>query len=226
MNLVEIFDQLAFGELSNVYLGGGDPGESGVVGESHFNRLTFHVNLGLTALHSRFLLKEGRLTLDLIPDQYEYQLASNDDVIKVEKVLTLDGLELPLNDATSDYSVSTPTLTKLRIPEDIVDQSQFLPDWLSLTQLEVVYRANHPKIIVGVDFDPSIVEVDLPETHLTALLYFIASRVNNPIGMTNEFHAGNSYAAKYEMACKELEFAGLQVDMGTGNTKLRDRGFA
>jgi hypothetical protein len=56
-------------------------------------------------------------------------------------------------------------------------------------------------------------------------LYFVASRVHNPIGMTNEFHAGNSYAAKYEQACMLLDMKNLQVDQGSENTKLRDRGF-
>lgn len=272
MTLQEIFDQLASGELTNLHLGGPDAYVGGIIGPSYYPRLVSHVNLALTALYSRFLLKENRLTIELIPGQYEYQLASKfalsqeptqmscgaleldglpvpidvdapyypqfiqdtvcypfrNDVIKVEKVLTPDGDELPLNDATDDYSIMTPTLTKLRIPADIVDQGPYLPDWLSLTTLEVVYRAKHPKIVITDSnaFDPQNVEVELPETHLMPLLYFVASRINNPIGMTNEFHAGNSYAAKYEMACKELEMGGYQVDMGTGNTKLRDRGFA
>ncbi len=65
----------------------------------------------------------------------------------------------------------------------------------------------------------------MPYSHLEPLLYYVASRINNPIGMANEFHAGNSYAAKYEKSCQELEMVNLRVDQGSQNTKLRQKGF-
>jgi len=67
--------------------------------------------------------------------------------------------------------------------------------------------------------------VQLPDSHLEALLFFVASRVNNPIGMTNEFNAGNSYAAKFEAACQALEEQGLQVDQDSQNTRLHRGGW-
>lgn len=35
------------------------------------------VNLGLTALYKRFLLKEGLITIDLLPNKYQYTLHSD-----------------------------------------------------------------------------------------------------------------------------------------------------
>ena len=67
--------------------------------------------------------------------------------------------------------------------------------------------------------------MELPDAYLEALLYFVASRINNPIGMTNEFHAGNSYAAKYEQECARLEMLNLEVDQGYQNTRLRAGGW-
>ena len=68
-------------------------------------------------------------------------------------------------------------------------------------------------------------EIELPYSHLEALLYFIASRVHNPIGMANEFHAGNSWAAKYEHECVRLEQLNLRVDQGEDNTNFCRNGW-
>lgn len=93
--------------------------------------------------------------------------------------------------------------------------------------LRVVYLADHPKIDItaAIDCDSSSYNIELPQTHLLALLYFIGSRVMNPIGMANEFHAGNSYAAKYEAECQRLELDGLQIDNDGSSTSFEEAGF-
>lgn len=53
------------------------------------------------------------------------------------------------------------------------------------------------------------------------LLYYVASRVHNSIGMTGEFNAGNNYSAKYEMSCQQLEQMNLRVDQDSQNSKLQ-----
>ena len=206
---------------------------------ANWSRVLGHVNLGLTALYKRFNLKTGELLLRMHEDIAVYRLHSafavnarrstepvryiidspdarfEDDIIKVERVVGSEYGELALNDAADDMSVTTPSALKLKVPDD-----------LALQDLTVSYRANHPKIVVPVGFfDPARVEVELPETHLEPLLYYVASRVHNPIGMTNEFHAGNSYFVKYEAACQELEGKGLQVDQGQTNTRAERGGW-
>ena len=247
MKLSEIFSQLTFGELSQLALGGGEDGE---IPESKYEQVLFHVNLGLTDLYKRFPLKEGRITVQLQPGRITYPLTSayavstrrskepvryildseddpfQDDIFKVERVLTDKQYELGLNDEADLMACMTPSATVLRVPRPIVEQGNDLPNHLKTSKLEVVYRANHPKIVKPMGyFDPSRVEVELPYSHLEALLYFIASRVHNPTGMVNEFHMGNSYAAKYEMACEQLETLNLRVDQGGHNTRLRDKGW-
>jgi len=49
--------------------------------------------------------------------------------------------------------------------------------------------------------------------------------VHNPIGMTNEFHAGNTYYSKYLAACQELENQNLQTDRTGGNTRAQRNGW-
>lgn len=236
MKLQEIFDQLSAGELSQLSIGGEAAGE---INESNYARVLNHINLALTALYRRFNLKRRVIELEIQENQTDYLLHSKfavssttstepvryikdssadpflDDIIKVEGVKDQLGCALTLNDAADPLSVLTPRALVLHVPLDLKAES-----------LKVEYRANHQKILITPQFNPSDIEIELPDTHLSALLYNIASRVNNPIGMSNEFHAGNSYAAKYEMECLELEAKGLQVDFGETPNRLKKNGWA
>ncbi len=237
MKLSEIFSQLSYGELSQTHLGGA--GE-GIIDEANYPKVLAHINMGLTALHTRFPLKEGSLLLQTIPGMMTYLLNSRfsvsnqrsreavrtiqdtpsaifkDDIHKVERVY-LDTHELGLNDEANPLSCFTPSAHVLQVPKEVVEDAPLL---------KVVYRANHVPITVGMGlFDPARVEVDLPYSHLEPLLLYVASRVSNPMGMSNEFHAGNSYAAKYEAACQLLERVNLRVDQGSQNTRLERNGW-
>lgn len=247
MKLSEIFTQLTVGELSQLSIGGSADGK---IAESNYPKIIPHVNLALTALHKRFPLKEGIVTLNLQPGRINYPLSIQyavanrrsrepvryimdstaepfiEDVLKIERVYTESGYEMSLNDASDPYSCFTPTATTLRVPSAVVLATSSLPDELKTSNLRVVYRANHQNIVMGLaGFDPDRVEVELPQSHLEPLLFYIASRIHNPIGMTNEFHAGNNYAAKYENSCMELELKNLRIDQGSQNTRLEKNGW-
>ena len=222
MTLQEIFEQLTAGEFSQLSI---NRAEAGVIDETNYQNVIGHINLGLTRLYTRFNLKERRLQFPLQAGSDTYQLNVH-DILKVEKVLTDDEVELPLNDASNPYSCMMKSMNTLVVPAAVSDQVAGLPEELRTTNLMVVYRANHPKLIHSTLFaGVGSINIELPYSHLEALLYFVASRVNNPIGMTNEFHAGNSYATKFELACQELEGSGIQIDTTATNTKLREKGF-
>lgn len=236
MKLSEILSQLTFGEFNQLAIGGA---EKGKIDEKNYPAVISHINLGLTALFRRFPLKEGRVTLRPVPGQLVYPLDSkfavsnvrskettrylidsatdkfdDDTLIKVERVLDLSHTEVPLNVDHDPESCFTPAMNVIRIPTMAVDD------------LILVYRQNHPQIVVPSGyFDPTKVEVDLPYTHLEALLYFVASRAHNPVGMVNEFHKGNSYAAKYEAVCAELEYNNIKPDHGWENMRLPKGGW-
>lgn len=239
MKLSDVFSQLTYGELSQLNLGGA---EATGISAANYLVVVSHINLGLSALYTRFILKEGRLTFKLQPGRVAYPLSStedvvfvdelgteefSDDILKIEGVFTDLGQELGLNDKSDMYSCFTSSPTLLRVAKDIVNKAQSLPEELLTDNLLVTYRANHPMIVyTGVNFVPSKVMLELPYSHLEALLYFVASRVHNPIGMTNEFHAGNSYAAKYEKACQLLELKDMQIDQGSQSSRLSANGWA
>ena len=59
MLLSELFDQLTFGELSQIYVAGRD--EIGIQA-ADYEKIIPHINLGLTELHKRFEIKTNTLT--------------------------------------------------------------------------------------------------------------------------------------------------------------------
>lgn len=236
MKLAHIFEQLNNAEFSQLNIGGN---ASGTIAEANYPTVLNHINLGLTALYRRFPLKEGRITLRPQPGQREYLLASryavsnqrsaetvrylidsvaypfkDETLIKVEKVLDLHDEELLLNVEGDPESCFTPSLNIIRIPKE------------AASDLVLVFRQTHPQIKIPLGyFDPERVDVDLPYSYLEALLYFVASRAHNPIGMQNEFHKGNSYAAKYEMVCAELERNNIKPDRGSENSRFTRNGW-
>ena len=220
--------------------------------ESQVQRTLGHVQLGLTALYKRFRLREKQVNIRLVPDKVNYVLkaefvASNtasdvinrylidtDDpfdavLLKVEDVFAVnpnplaDKYErehkLPLNRPGNMHTVKTPSMHILQIPDHF--GLEYEPE-----ELRVVYRASHPTLDQYTAVAaPIAIPIELPTTHLQALLYYVASRVMNPIGMVQEFHSGNSYYAKYESECQRLELENLQIDDQAENHHFHTQGF-
>lgn len=248
LKLQDVFDQLTAGELRQLEIGGA---EQGKIAEANYPTILAHINLGLMALYKRFTLKENRLVVKLYEDIFTYRLQSQyalngrgsalteryiidttgepfkDDVIKVKKVIATDSqFELALNDYSNCMSIVTPSLDSIRVPAEIIMPATDLQEVYRTKFLTVVYQASHPVIKVGIGyFDPERTNVELPPSHLQALLYFVASRINNPIGMTQEFNAGNNWNARYEQECAKLEDEGGEVDQGSQNTRAQRNGW-
>lgn len=246
MNLKEIFDQLTYGELSQISIGGGAAGQ---IRPEDYAKLVAHTNLGLTALYKRFNLKVGRFTVELQPGLLNYQLNSaycksnarskqvlkyiddtampfKDTLLKVEYVFAETGFEFSVNNPVDLLSMNTPSQRVLTVPADIVAKLDTLPDELKTNTLEVVFRANHPKILTDEgEIEPEETELELPETHVDALLYYIASRVHTPAGIGGEDNTGNIYYQKYEMVCQELENQNLQIDKGAQYNRIEKNGW-
>lgn len=242
MLLSDLFTQLTFGELSQIKLGGAEA--SGITKENQLQMLQ-HVNAGLTELHTRFHLKEGTLRVALDPTLDTYVLSKayavgnresrkpikyildsvampfQDTVLKIERVYDELGKELELNTSTDRANrlsqvLRTPNLNTL-----------VTPPALTATQLTVVYRANHPRIIKEDNsFDPTEVEIDLAPQYENALLMYIASRIFNPIGMNQEFHDGNNYWAKFETACANIGQVGLELNKTNDVDRVERNGWA
>lgn len=222
MKIQEVFDLLAQGEFSQLSIGGAEPG---VINEASHARVVGHISLGLTALYRRFNLKENGVGFDIEPGAETYKL-DVPDLLKVERVVADSGHELTINDFGDSYTCFTPALNTLRLSPKLQAQGPDTPEHLKTKSLMVYYRANHPKIIGSSGFlIAETKQIELPPSHLQALLYYVASRVHNPVGMVNEFHAGNTWYAKYEAECRGLENDGYKIQEFPCDTRFRDRGW-
>lgn len=228
MKLKEVFDQLSYGELSQLSIGGSG---SGVIEEDKYPALLTHINLGLASLYKRFLLKESSCLITLNPLITEYTISAQSgdpsEVFKIERIYTESGNELDLNVGRNPYSMTTLTVNKIKVPSIIAKQGPELHEWYKTPTLEVVFRANHGKLVVpgtGI-YDPETVDLELPYQYLEALVYFIASRLHNPVGMTNEFGASNIFTSKYENECTRLEMQNLGLNRDNENDRLTRNGW-
>lgn len=248
MTLQDIYDQLAFGELRQLSLGKGIDATSEEIQPEDFKRLLPSIQLGLTELHKRFNLREGNLTIELVPGRTTYVIHKKftesgtsaepvkyildadapfeNNLMKIERIYGryLDReYEIPLNRVGDGRAIRTTSFNTLVVPDD----TEKAPWLLETTELKLVYRADHPEINKYLaNGAPLATEIFLPATYLEALLYYVASRLHNPIGMDpGAMHEGNNYYAKFIAACQELEDQNLEIDEDSQNDKLRDRGF-
>lgn len=247
MKLEEIFTYLATGELAQVFLRELD--DDSVIGDDHIKSMTQSIQLGLTALYSRFNLKESHLILQVDAIRTQYALRSKysitktttndpkyildsletpfrDDILKIERVSTLDNFDLPLNMRHERMNVQVPVVDTLIFPTEIITGVGEVPEEFKTDHFKVYYRANHPSLIPrnGIIMADKI-EVELPTSHLQALLYYVASRKTNPIGIVQEFHAGNSWYQKYELECKNLEVEGVGIKEDLTHQRFRKGGW-
>jgi hypothetical protein len=225
MKLQEVFDQLTYGELSQLSIGGN---EAGVISVSNRERVIPHVNMALAAIYKRFPLKEGRVTVPLVAGTYTYTVVG-EDINRIERIFTNSALkeELSLNNEIDIYSCFTTSPKVLVVPVAIVDDISTLPAALKATALDLVYRANHPKLQEkDADLDPDELELEIPYTYIEPLLYFVASRMLANTG-TGQFEglASNNYMQKYEMAAQLLTNLNPQVENTTKNARFRDGGW-
>lgn len=227
MKLIEIFNHLTYGELSQLNIGGASAGE---ITEANQAKVVAHINLALSALFTRFPLKFRTVSLKLDPMISTYLLDSayaesntestepvkylldsedpfTDDVLKIDKVMTDTEYDLPLNDEWNVYSLFSPTTNSLYVPNSYLNPPTTSPDWAWTDTLEVSYRAGHRLIDVNADdYDPETFEVEIPRHYLQALLYNVASRVHTPFGAgSTGYVAGDSFLMRYENECLRLE---------------------
>lgn len=234
MKLKAIFDQLVGSEITQACIGGQN---AGVINDQNQHILINHINLGLTDLFTRFLLKEGKLKLRVHPAITSYVLSSDyavtnplslvgvkyvddaglpfkDDLAKIHSVMTAEGEDVTVNEATDPWTIHNPSTLILEFPKEVVAKQSCIPSKFFTEYYEVTYRALHPTLEADPEnpVNPSTINVELPSSYLHALLAFVASRVYGPLGQGAEASLGVSYANKYEQLCRQLESKKLDVD--------------
>ena len=236
MRLIDLFDQLTYGELSQLSMGGVD--ELGIQIE-HYPKIITHINLALTEVYKRFPLNSGEVEVQMVDGIQTYILSSDyavtntastkpnkyivdteiepfeDDVLRVEKVIDEEGKVLYLNDTQEAWSVFTPAYNKIQVPYSDSANTVF-----------VTYRADHKKIPKDLtEEDIAAYEVDVPLSHLEPVLLYVAGRIHTAMSTVEGVNEGSVYMARFEASCNKITDLNLFNNDNTTNTKLITRGF-
>lgn len=234
LTVQELFQKLSYGELSNLHMGAEG---TGTIDESKIPSVILYANEALLKLHSRFILIEKDLNLELFSHITNYHFLNrytesrreqyntrypyikdlinerfDEDLIRVLTVTDKYGKPLPLNDSANPLSVFTPQPRTLQVPRPVTGMS-----------LAVQYQARHPKL-KGEDPDELI---DIPDTLEVALTAYIAYNVFCTIATPESTAKAQEHLARYEATCMEVENKDLVSTSVSGtNSRFEKNGWA
>ena len=209
MNVQECIDHLAASELSN---SGWMDLSAGTFEEQRIPQLLVLMNEALQKLYTRFLLKESALFVELQENKTEYILSKDhitqgfdcekhpgmpdynryirpmsgkpfeNDIIKILSVTLPNGIQLPLNNPSEQFSVYTPSYNVLQVP---------LP--YAHGVVAVAYQANHFKL----DEENLDRELELPESLYGAFFAYVAYLVYGNINTSESVQNSQKYYAMF-----------------------------
>lgn len=235
MNLNDLFQDLALGELSNMAMS-----ENGTIIPDKRINITNYANEGMLALCSRFILIERTMLIEMREAKTNYHLLRRyamsqysednppdrfdlpyifdsvgepfeEDVIKILSVYNSFGQRIPLNDLNDPLSVFSPQSTVLQVPYPIPAQA-----------LTLEYQAKHRKL----DHCDCDMEIELPEVLHRALKAYIASKAYMHMNTQEMTAKGQEHSLTYEAICLEVVEKDLvNTSSQTTNTKFAKRGF-
>lgn len=205
MNLQNLYDQLTTGELAQVSMSNNSKGFT----VENQKRILPQINLGLTALHTRFLLRERRVTFNKREGVHIHHI-NDASFLRLEKVTSPSGATISIDREDRKESVFMDSWNEVRFPAELAEGAY-----------ELVYRIDHDKIkpewidLLGAEK----IALPIPSNMLYPLGLFIAGQLLTPMGFDGEMHEGNNYVKKYEMAVRELEERGFkrQIEIETPN---------
>ena len=218
MMLIDLFQNLAYGSLSNTNHANRT---TGVITPASEPAILKYVNEGLTELHARYVLVEKKLRIQLyttiayyyleprfavnytpsapgapddMPTRYIIDTASvpfTGDVLKVLYAFDehLHDYYVPINDEEFKHSIMIPRHNVLQIP------CEHLGDYV-----DIVYQAAHKKLAL----DPSAV-IAIPEVLVPALEAFVAHKVFEDMATADGLARSARQRQIYDKICTDVE---------------------
>lgn len=235
MTLNDLFRDLALSELINLAMSQNDT----IIPERR-PQVVVAANEALLKLHSRFILKEKDMIIEMREAKTNYHLLKRyamsqyhkdnppnrwdmpyiidnigepfeEDVIKILSVYNSFGMKVPLNDTENAMSVHTPQSTVLQVPFPIAGQA-----------LTLEYQAKHSVL----DHCDCEAEIIVPDVLLPALRAYIASKIFMHMNTQENTAKGQEHMMTYEANCLEVVEKDLvSSSYSTTNTKFHKRGF-
>lgn len=217
ISLQKLYDDLSYGELSQVHLSSPDSEfDYGEWDEVAKKKIISHLNLALTAIYTKFPLKEKEVVIQLYPhitqyfldrkyartntestEVYKYIVDSEaypftNDILRIERCYDEGGVSIPINDMYADISVFIPDYTSIQVP---FAEAEFM--------LFLLYRASHPVIQYGID--EKVPSIEVPTYLYEALLFYITYRVHKTRSNDKSQAEALRYLQQFEAKCLEVE---------------------
>lgn len=235
MNLNDLFHDLALGEVSNLAMS-----ENGTIIAERRPNVVVAANEALLKLHSRFVLKEKDVMVEMREAHTNYHLLKRyafsqysdenppdrwnmpyimdtagepflEDVIKVLSVYNSFGMKMGLNDTENPMSLHTPQSTLLQVPFPVAGHA-----------LVVEYQARHTLL----DHCNCEEEIYIPDVLWPALKSYIAYKIYSNMGTPEATAKSQEHQMNYEAGCLEVVEKDLvSSSYSTTNTKFHKRGF-
>jgi len=252
MLLDDVFSQLTFGELSQLYVSGRD--EIGIQ-PCDYEKIIPHINMGLTELHKRFDIKKNTVIVDQSFGLEKYPLHSKfavsnvsspepnkyildtaglpfqDDILHIERIKDSFGNDLTINNPNNFIDVSPNGQFDYSFESDQNNipypRTVYLPSYLTIQST----YSNQDILTVGYRANhPKIATVGLDlSTQEVDLPYGLYEPLLNYIAArvytSMSEQDGGQYMQKFEMGCKKIEELGLENIVRPSNIKLDERGF-
>ena len=226
MQLTDLYNMLAYGELSNHFMASAGDGTIAVAKQPQINHFA---NEALTRLYTKFVLKEKSCLLELHEGVSLYRLSPEysvtgfdnsvidapyikdsvddpfiDDVLKVFAIYTNYGGQRPLNDPNNCWSVNTPTIKTLEVNAERSNEV-----------LAVSYQAKHPTL--GTESQ----EIELPPTLHGALTAFIAYKVYVNMNTPESQTIAQGHLSMFNSICADaVETDALNLSISGENTRF------
>ncbi len=207
MTLQELITTLINGELVQLSID---------IDEDDQPQLIRYISMGLTELYTRFPLKDREVFVQQYDNITLYKLSSEyavtntdstaspkyiidnsspftDDIIRIDSAFDEIGIELPINDYSDANSIMMTAYNEVQVPRPVGTNS-----------MSFIYRANHPAIDPNVT-DTESVTIELPTSHLTALVFYVGFRYH-AFDMAQDSQAVSmAYYQKYLAELQMLE---------------------
>ncbi len=240
ITLSELFNDLAYGEFTNISIGKSD---LDTIREEKYPNIVSAINLGLIELCKRFNLVRKEVDLHQQSDGKIYYLRSDyiadsanevasdaylvedeempfqDDLLKIMEAYDSSGEKVYVNDANYPY-----------------DLFNLAPDMLKFVQEEgealrvvtLLYRASYPKIVIDDDFDPDEIILYIPDYIRGALLLYVAHRIF--MGKTSKLAEGETnlsttFLLQFNNTCNQLKLDNLIEVVSDEDSRFRNNGW-
>lgn len=237
MILNDLFRDLALGELSNLSFASK---EAPTIVPEKRPQIVVYTNEALLVLHSRFVLKEKDMLVEMREALTNYHLLKRyawsrydkdnppnrwdmpyildtpaepfeEDVIKILSVWNSFGQKMPLNDPENPMSVFNPQSNVLQVPFPIAGQS-----------LAIEYQAKHPPL----DHCRCEDDILLPDVLWPALKAYIAAKACTHMNTQEMTAKGGEHMLNFEAICQSVvEMDLVNTSSSSTNSRFHKRGW-